>query len=293
VSKPAGGSDPAALFARVYQSSVDRWPVPVASVQVPTGHGTTHVLISGAETAPAVLLIPGGGHTATVWSGVAAGLSASYRVIAVDPVGQAGLSVPGGRPLRTADDLVAWLDQVLDGLGITRASLIGHSYGAWIALRYALHAPRRVSCLVLLDPTDTFMPLSLRYRLHSIPLLARPAARRMRRFLAWETRGRPLDEGWLAVAAAGQDLGRPKIVMPRCPSPGELADLRVPVLVIAAGRGRAHDAREIARSARVRLPRAATATIADATHHTILAAHVPEVLDHIEPFLAGETEPRR
>lgn len=73
--------------------------MPVASVQVPTGHGATHVLISGAETASAVLLIPGGGHTATVWSGVAARLSASYRVIAVDPVGQAGLSVPGGRPL--------------------------------------------------------------------------------------------------------------------------------------------------------------------------------------------------
>lgn len=289
MSKPAGGGDPAALFARVYQNSVDRWPVPVASVQVPTGHGTTHVLISGAEAAPAVLLIPGGGATATVWGGVAAGLAAGHRVIAFDPVGQPGLSVPGGRPLRTPDDMACWLEQMLDGLGVTRAALVGHSYGAWMALRYALHAPHRVSRLVLLDPTDTFMPLSLRYRLHAIPLLARPAARRMRRFLAWETRGRPLDEAWLAVVCAGQDLGRAKIVMPRCPRPGQLAGLHVPALVIVAGRSRAHDACEIARRARARLPDVTTASVADATHHTIPAADVPELLSHIEPFLAGES----
>jgi hypothetical protein len=34
--------------------------------------------------------------------------------------------------------------------------------------------------------------LSLRYRLKAIPQLARPSSQRMRRFLAWETRGQPL-----------------------------------------------------------------------------------------------------
>jgi hypothetical protein len=63
VTKPAGGDDPATLFARAYQHAVDRWPVPVTSVTVPTGYGATHVLNCGAETAPAALLLPGGGAT--------------------------------------------------------------------------------------------------------------------------------------------------------------------------------------------------------------------------------------
>jgi pimeloyl-ACP methyl ester carboxylesterase len=120
----------------------------------------------------------------------------------------------------TAADMAGWLDQVLDWLGAERAALAGHSYGAWLALRYALHAPARVSRLVLFDPTSCFAPLSLAYRLRSIPLLAAPGAGRARRLFAWETRGRPLDPDWLAVATAGADLGRLKIVRPAADAGG-------------------------------------------------------------------------
>ena len=234
----ADGDDAAAVFSRSYHDAMDRWPVPVTSVRVPTAYGETHVLVCGAETGLPVLLLPGGGATAVAWRAVAGGLSAGCRVIAVDPVGQAGFSVPGSKPLRTAADVVGWAGQLLDGLSVTRAALIGHSYGAWTALQYTLHAPGRVSRLVLLDPTYCFAPLSLRYRLHAIPLLARPSACRMRRFLAWETRRRQLDEAWLAVVTAGQELGRMKIVMPRRPRPAQLAGLHVPVLVVGAGQSR-------------------------------------------------------
>jgi len=159
---------------------------------------------------------------------------------------------------------------------------------AWIALRYAIHAPSRVSKLVLLDPTDTFAPLSLRYRLKAIPQLAQPSSQRMRRFLAWETRGRPLDPAWIAVTAAGQDLGRAQIVMPRRPHRGELADLHAPVLVIVAGRSRAHDPARIARLARDRLANVTSVTLAQATHHSVPTEDAPETLRHIKPFLDSE-----
>jgi pimeloyl-ACP methyl ester carboxylesterase len=283
----AGGHDRAAEFARAYQDAVDHWPVPVTAVDVPTGYGTTHLLVCGEQAAPAALLLPGGGATATAWRDVAAGLSSSHRVIAADPIGQPGLSIPADPPIKTAGDLAGWLDQVLDSLAITRAALIGHSYGAWIALRYALHAPGRVSRLVLLDPTDTLAPLSLRYRLHAIALLARPSGQRMRRFLAWETRGRPLDPAWLAVVTAGQNLGRARIVLPRPLRPGQLAGLHMPALVVAAARSRAHDPRRIIRRAQDRLPDVTTAILPDATHHSIPVADAPGLLHHIQPFLAG------
>jgi pimeloyl-ACP methyl ester carboxylesterase len=274
------------MFARAYQDMVDRWPEGVTTQDVPTGYGSTHVLMCGPGTAPAVLLLPGGGATATAWFAVAAGLCRSHRVIAVDPIGQPGLSRQSDRPVKTAGDLTGWLDEVLAALAVERVVLAGHSYGAWIALRYALHAPGRVERLILLDPTVCFAPMSLRYRLHAIPLLVRPGSARMSRFLAWETRGRPLDPGWLVVVTAGHALGRARIVMPRLPRPNELARLGAPTLVVTAARSRAHDPGEIARRARDRLPDVATATLAGASHHSIPTEDAGEIVGCVEGFLA-------
>src|SRR5580693_858411 len=137
-STPSSG--PRARFTSAYQRVVDHWPVKVAGLDAPTDYGTTHLLASGDETAPVVLLLPGGSATATAWSAIAGGLSGTHHVVAVDPIGQPGLSTPGQRPLKTAANLASWLDQVLDCLGVQRAAIAGHSYGGWMALRYALHA---------------------------------------------------------------------------------------------------------------------------------------------------------
>jgi pimeloyl-ACP methyl ester carboxylesterase len=161
MSPSTPGPGPRARFTSAYQRVVDHWPVTVTGLDAPTDYGTTHLLASGDETAPAVLLLPGGSATAAAWSAVAGELSRTHRVVAVDPIGGPGLSAPGHRPLKTAADLASWLDQVLDYLGVQRATIAGHSYGAWLALRYAIHAPARVSHLVLLDPATCFAPLSL------------------------------------------------------------------------------------------------------------------------------------
>jgi pimeloyl-ACP methyl ester carboxylesterase len=289
VSQPSSlassAAGPRAVFEQAYQRAVDRWPVPVTALDVPTDYGRTHLLASGGQDAPGVLLLPGGGATATAWAAVAGGLAATHRLVAVDPVGQAGLSRPGPRPLATTADLGGWLDQVLDGLGMPRAALAGHSYGAWIALRYALHAPGRVTRLALLDPADCFAPLSLRYRLHAIPLIARPSPARARRLLAWETRGRALNPDWLAVTTAGAALGRPAIVMPRPPAPAELAGLRRPVLVMLAGRSRAHDPARVAARARALLPDVTVRVLAGAAHHSIPTQDAAELAGDMAGFL--------
>jgi pimeloyl-ACP methyl ester carboxylesterase len=286
MSTSTAGPGPRARFTSAYQRVLDHWPVPVTGLDAPTDYGTTHLQASGDETAPAVLLLPGGSATAAAWSAVTGELSRTHRVVAVDPIGQPGLSTPGHRPLKTAADLASWLDQVLDYLGAQRAAIAGHSYGAWLALRYAIHAPARVSHLVLLDPATCFAPLSLAYRLRAIPLFTRPSAGRARRLLAWETRGRPLDPDWLAVAAAGADLGRPQVVLPRVPAPAELAGLAMPALVVVAARSRAHDPAQITSRARERLPGVTVETLAQATHHTIPTEDCDELTGFVEGFLA-------
>jgi pimeloyl-ACP methyl ester carboxylesterase len=67
--------------------------------------------------------------------------------------GDAGRSVQDGAAPVKPGDLLNWFGTVLDGLELASASICGHSYGAWLALSYALQAPARVDKLALIDPT--------------------------------------------------------------------------------------------------------------------------------------------
>ncbi|GGV97168.1 carboxylesterase [Streptomyces gelaticus] len=262
-------------FHRAYDEVLAvNWPAGTTHTQVTTPYGTTRVNSCGPAGAPPLVLLPGGGDTSTVWYAQAAHLGRTHRVHAVDLIGDPGRSVAGERPIRAVQDLTAWLDGVLDALGADRAALGGHSYGAWIALHYALHAPHRVSELVLMDPTQCFAGYRPGYLLHALPMLIRPGVKRARAFLEWETGGAVLDPVWLRLrdAATGFPSARP-VTGPR-PEPGALGGLDVPTLILLAERTRVHDPARVAAAAARLLPRVTTATIPGATHHT-LPLHEP------------------
>jgi pimeloyl-ACP methyl ester carboxylesterase len=86
-----------------------------------------------------------------MWMGDAAQWSAHFRVYAVDMIGEPGLSAPSRPPL-ASDAYMRWLDDVLEGLSLSRASLVGVSLGGWLALDYATRRPERVESLALLCP---------------------------------------------------------------------------------------------------------------------------------------------
>ncbi|WP_220504630.1 alpha/beta fold hydrolase [Microbispora sp. H13382] len=261
----------------------------MAAIRTP--YGTTHVNSVGPADAPPVVLLHGGGTTSTVWFATATALGGAYRVHAVDTVGEAGRSVAGERAIRTVDDMTAWLDAVLDGLGASAVSpavsLCGHSYGAWSALHYAAHAPGRVRALVLVDPTNCFTGFSLRYLLRALPMLLRPTVRRRRAFLEWETRGAALDETWLRLYDHAADFPAARPLTGPRPAPEALRALRLPVLLLPAERSRSHDAGRVAASAAALLPRLETALLPGATHHTLPLAAPPEMDARIAEFLAA------
>ncbi|GAA3185104.1 MULTISPECIES: alpha/beta fold hydrolase [Streptomyces] len=274
-------------FLLAYDKVMAKWPAARETASVPTPFGTTHVTMCGPADGPSLLLLPGGGGaTSASWYVQAAELSRTHRVFAVDLIGAPGRSTPDrDRRPRTVADLSAWLDALLDGLGVSETDLGGHSYGAWIALHHAMRAPDRVRHLVLLDPTRCFAGLSPAYLLHALPSLLRPAPRRVRAFLEWETGGSVLDPDWLALqeAAAGFSSVRP-VTGPR-PAPDALRGLGLPVLLLLAGNGRAHDASEVAARAEALLPHVATTVLPDVSHHQLPHAMPPAVSSRLSDFL--------
>ncbi|MFB7474440.1 alpha/beta fold hydrolase [Kitasatospora sp. NPDC056184] len=289
---PSPGATALDTFLAAYDEALARWPLPVETLTVPTPYGATRVNACGPRDGRPLVLLPGGGATAACWSANAAALAgAGHRVLAVDLVGDPGRSTLDRPRLGGVPELLGWLDAVLDGLEVPAADLAGHSYGGWIALRYALHAPTRVRRLALLDPTQCFTGFRARYLLRALPLLLPPrTAAKARSYLDWESGGTGLDPAWrelYALGSAGFRAARP-VTGPR-PSTAELAALAAPVLVLLAGRSRTHDARAVAALARRALPDASVTVLPDASHHTLLTAHPDEVNHRLTAFLAPTT----
>ena len=128
--------------------------------EVTTGPDATHLAIAGAEHGPSVLFLHGTGPGATGALSFAPILPALdvFRCLVPDLVGfgRSGhpQDVPAGpRPwfARRADAVLA----LLDVLGLDRVHLVGHSYGARVALELILRAPDRVDRVVLLAAGGT------------------------------------------------------------------------------------------------------------------------------------------
>ncbi|SMQ21058.1 Pimeloyl-ACP methyl ester carboxylesterase [Streptomyces sp. Ag82_O1-12] len=277
--------DTEAFFA-AYDAVLRRWPVEVDGVDVPTPYGSTRVHIAGREDGPPLVLLPGGGTTSTAWFANAATLAPAHRIHAVDLMGDIGRSVHDGAPLRGAADLMAWLDSLFDELKLDGAQLCGHSYGAWIALNYALHAPHRLGRLALLDPVGCFTGLSPRYLTHALPMLLKPTAERVRAFHRWETGRDPEDPVWQAFLGSTASAHRSKVVALRRPAERDLATCAVPALVVLAEHSRAHNPRRAAATARRLLPGASVVVLPGATHHSLPTERPAELNRLLTEFLS-------
>ncbi|MFJ9898418.1 alpha/beta fold hydrolase [Streptomyces sp. NPDC091280] len=269
-------------FDLAYDELRARWPESTQERDVATPYGRTRVHVYGPAEGSPLVLLPGGSATGLVWFANAPALGERYRVHAVDLLGDAGRTERRGTPLKNSNDLTAWLDAVLDGLGLTRTHLCGHSYGAWLAARYALHAPQRVDRLALVDPTQVFAGFRLGYLLHALPTLIRPSEARARAFLAWETAGTHPDETWQRLYALATTVPGRKLVTGLRP---RTADLRMPVLVLLAEHGRAHNAVKVAARARRMLSQGEATLLPAATHHSLPFTEPKQLNDRLMTFL--------
>ncbi|MGW7262267.1 alpha/beta fold hydrolase [Streptomyces sp. NPDC054842] len=271
-------------FDLAYDQLRARWPKSTEERDIDTPYGRTRVHAYGPADGTPLVLLPGGLATGLVWFANARVLGRSHRIHAVDLMGDAGRTERRGNALRNADDLNLWLDALLDRLGADSAHLCGHSYGAWIAANYALHAPNRVSRLALLDPTQVFAGFRPGYLLRALPALIHPTQDRARSFLSWETAPIHPDETWRRLYALAATVPGRKIITGRRP---RAADLRMPVLVLLAERSRAHDIRRVADRAQRALPKAEVTVLPGATHHSLPLTAPDQLNDRLTDFLNG------
>lgn len=127
-----------------------------------------HYVIAGRG--PAVVLVHGLGGFAESWRHTVQALAPRNTVVALDLPGFGRSAKPRARyGLGFFADVVGGL---LDALGISQASLVGHSLGGAVALTFALTRPSRVDRLALVASlVPGFYRLSLPYRVAVLPVL--------------------------------------------------------------------------------------------------------------------------
>lgn len=98
-----------------------------------------------------MVLIHGNPGSCEDWTRLYGPLSSRYQAIAFDRPGHGHSERPNHQPI-TVEVQAHLLHTALDELGVEDPILVGHSWGAALALFYALEFPKRVSGLALLAP---------------------------------------------------------------------------------------------------------------------------------------------
>ncbi|MFC9394578.1 alpha/beta fold hydrolase [Streptomyces sp. NPDC057027] len=212
------------LIRRWCHDRLDAWAVPHERTTVTAGSARTHVVLAG-DGPTTVVFVPGTNFNAAASLPLATALvAAGCRVLLVDVPGQPGLSsgeraLSGGR----LSWYGAWLGEVIEKVSPEPVAVMGHSFGAAIAL--STDSPR-ISRLVLVSPGGlTRLRLTPAVLAASAAWFLRPrpthSARLLRTMLA--PGGQPREElvDWMTlVARHSRSSGAPgAAVVPTRPVP--------------------------------------------------------------------------
>jgi pimeloyl-ACP methyl ester carboxylesterase len=284
-----------ARYMAAYDAVLAEWPVAYEEITVPTRLGPTHVIASGPGDAPPLVLLHAAMATATVWRPNVEALSGHFRVYAVDIVGQGGRTV-ASRMIESRRDYADWLNDLFDGLGIARASIVGNSYGGFIALNHAAVAPERIDRMMLISPAGfvSVMPLfrSMIYQGLKGTLLRVFGAGGPRpdllAVIAGDAGFNEEDEDWLALGRQLMDGSqRINMIMPAVLSDAELGAIRVPTLLLIAESELLYEPHSTLRTAMTRMPGLEGEIVAGA-HHLAAMAQPDAVNARIVDFLQAD-----
>jgi len=136
----------------IYDAKMAQWPTPFETRYVETAYGKVHVIISGPENAPPILLLNAGQMAGWSWMTNVGELNEKYRTYAIDTIGEPGKSQLS-EITHFPQNGMEWSDllaNITDELGVEKAFVVGASNGGFLALNYAIHYPERIEKIALL-----------------------------------------------------------------------------------------------------------------------------------------------
>ena len=114
-----------------------------------------------------ILLLHGMAGSSATWRSVIGPLSRKYRVIAPDLIGHGQSAKP--RSDYSLGAFAVFLRDLLDELGVTSATIVGHSLGGGVAMQFTYQHPDYCQRLILISSGGLGQEVGLTLRLLSAP----------------------------------------------------------------------------------------------------------------------------
>lgn len=281
-----------ARYVTAYDAAMTALPTPTATHDVRTDLGVVRVYewvptgaadVAEPDDIP-VLLLPGRSSGVPMWAENLPTFAEGRRVLALDALGDAGISVQSA-PIAELDTQARWIDQVVNELAPDGVHVVGHSFGGATAASYAVRHPEDVRSLALLEPVFTLAyppPGMMAWTvLASLPDLPQP--------LREEALGRVGGEDYdntdpmARMIETGADGFTAALPTPVPLTEDEAARLTMPVYVAIAGRDSLAGGEDVAERAGRLLPDATVQTWPGATHSLPMqeAERLSPVLDEL------------
>ncbi len=222
-----------AEYKAAYDATLTLFKVEFESSFIETSFGKTHIIACGNKDAEPLILLHGMNVSSTMWYPQIEVLSREFRVFAIDIISDSNKSVPSKR-ISKKHEYMVWLDEVLDKLEIKSAYFTGHSFGGWMSLSYALHAPDRVKKLALCAP-GWFVGMSLIFCLRALLCVLFYSRSRALNFIAWTAVdfSKPDEKFVEQFSLSFRNMKLDKLrIMPTVPKDEELKKLSQPTLLL-------------------------------------------------------------
>jgi pimeloyl-ACP methyl ester carboxylesterase len=263
----------------------------VSSRTVETSHGRTHLLLAGdwsedgaeGAGAPALVVVHGANGDAAQMAAAYAFLAERHRCVFVDMPGEPTPSL-GERIPRGDDSLARWMAELLDGLGLSRVSLLGMSGGGYVVLRAAMGLGDRVERIVAVVP-EGFVEIG------EIPDPTPENAGSFVMAITEPGSGFPravvekmAEQTALSFAAVREPMRLGPLF-----GPEDFAGFEVPVMIIAGGEDAIFDGRELLRRAEVIVPSLVEGSLIPEANHVHLRLFRGPEIDRATAFLARST----
>jgi pimeloyl-ACP methyl ester carboxylesterase len=270
-----------------YQQALDRLPIPHTTMNVSTRHGATHVIVTGQQGRPPIVLLHALSANALMWRAQIPSLSKEFRVYTPDIIGMAGRSAPT-RPPYEGHGHAEWIVDVLDGLEIQQASFVGIAFGAWLTIKAGGFTPERIHRAALLAPAG-LLPLRWGYLI--------PTLMKLLVFGRWRPRqlardmlsppDLPVDEDLVTFLSLILKHFRSPFEAPALP-PREIQKLTAPTLVLVGERENVWDPDALLAKARQLLPGIESAEIVSEAGHALIANRPEMINRRLSAFLRGD-----
>lgn len=280
-----------AEMAAVYDRRLARLRRPVRSRTVSTRFGPTHLLEAGPEDGPPLVLVPGANGCALDFAEPFGSLARRHRCFFLDVVGEPNRSSET-RPSKSDHSLGHWLVDVLDGLGLERAAMLGMSGGGYVILVTGALAPERIERAALIVPEgfvradEAVLEAALREPIRRFRQDGDLAHVRDFAAAAWSPGafipGIVYDSNarLLRSVDAGPRFGR--LLGDR-----ELAGLTAPVMLLAGGADVMFPGLDMVARARALLPNLAEVHLLEDAGHIDVRYFMGDLLERLRTFLAG------